>query len=280
LEPTTVSIQFAKFRLLAGLLPVLALTAGTRPAVADDLLNQPMEQPSATDFPSTGPWNVTLGLGGGYAPKFEGADRYHAVPIPYVAISYAGLGAVGSDGFNADVIHSGGFRAGPLISYSAGRDQSDDPHLHGLGDISAAILMGGFAAYRWGDFEVRAQVRQAVSHAGNGLDGSLGATYALHPSSAWTIKAGPQLVFADGDYMKKYFGVTAVQSQNSGLKAYSAGGGIKNVAFGVNSTYQLSQHWLLFGLAKVSEIVGDAADSPIVQSKDQYFAGLGVAYHF
>jgi outer membrane scaffolding protein for murein synthesis (MipA/OmpV family) len=36
----------------------------------------------------------------------------------------------------------------------------------------------------------------------------------------------------------------------------------------------------LFGIAKFSELVGDAADSPIVLSKDQFFTGAGVAYHF
>lgn len=255
------------------------LAAGTTAATAAEIVDQQLERPPVTT-PSASGWDVTLGLGGGYAPKFEGASRYHAVPIPYASISYAGVGSVGPEGFNANVIRSGGFRAGLLVGYSGGRDQSDDPHLHGLGDIEASVQMGGYLAYQWNAFEVRAAVRQAVTHSGNGLDGTLGATYTLKPTDAWTVKAGPQLVFADSDYMKKYFGVTAVQSRNSGLREYRASGGLKDVAFGVNSTYRLSQHWMMFGVAKLSEIVGDAADSPIVQTKEQAFAGAGLAYHF
>ncbi|MDR3440752.1 MipA/OmpV family protein [Telmatospirillum sp.] len=244
------------------------------------MVDQQLEQPAPSDRASHGPWNVTLGLGGGYAPRFEGADRYHVVPVPFASVSYAGMGSVGPEGFSANILRSGGFRAGLLVGYSGGRDESDDPHLRGLGDISTAVQMGGFVAYQWSAFEIRGQIRQAVTHSGNGLEGSLGVNYMMRPTAAWMVKLGPQLVFADSDYMKKYFGITAVQSHNSGLHAYTARGGLKDVAFGLNTTYQLSEHWLLFGIAKVSEIIGDAADSPVVQTKEQAFTGAGLAYHF
>jgi outer membrane scaffolding protein for murein synthesis (MipA/OmpV family) len=271
---------FPQYRCLLFPLLSVALCAGTTAARADEILDQQLEQPSASDHPSTGPWNITLGIGAGYGPRFEGAERYHFTPIPYGSVSYAGVGSLGPQGLGADILRTGGFRAGLLVGYSGGRDENDDPHLHGLGDISSSVLMGGFAAYQWNAFELRAQVRQAVIHTGNGLDGSLGATYTLRPAPGWMFKVGPQLGFADGDYMKKYFSVTGAQSSASGLQTYSAGGGLKDVAIGLNATYQLTEHWLLFGIAKVSEIIGDAADSPIVQDKEQAFGGIGIAYHF
>ncbi len=266
-------------RLLFPLLSV-GLCAGATAAMADEILDQQLEQPSAADHPSTGPWNVTLGMGAGYAPRFEGAERYHFTPIPYGSVSYAGIGSLGPQGLGANVLKAGGFRAGLLLGYGGGRDESDDPHLHGLGNITTAIQMGGFAAYQWNAFEIRAQARQAVTHTGNGLVGSVGATYTLRPAAGWMFKMGPELSFADGDHMKRYFSVTGEQSRASGLQVYSAGGGLQDVSLGLNATYQLSPHWLLFGIAKVSEIIGDAADSPIVQDKDQAFGGIGVAYHF
>ena len=264
------------------LVPLLAggLLAAALPARAQTILDQQMEQPGAADQSVLGHWDVTLGVGPGYAPRFEGAKRYHFVPVPYGVVSVSGLAALGPDGLSANILHAGGFRAGVVAGYGNGRDQSDDPHLRGLGDISASLQLGGFVAYRWEALEVRAQARQSVTHTGNGLEGTLGVTYELHPAEGWMVKAGPQLVFADGDYMKTFFGVSADQARASGLRAYSAGGGLKDVALGLNTTYALSQHWLAFGIVKLSELVGDAADSPITQSKQQAFTGVGLAYHF
>lgn len=264
------------------LIPLLSfgLCVGAASVKAAETSDQQMEQPSTSDQPSNGAWNVTLGLGAGYSPRFEGAKRYHFTPIPYASASYSGLGSVGPEGLNANLLKVGGFRAGALLGYSSGRDENDDPHLQGLGNISASIQMGGFAAYEWQGFEVRAKVLQAVTHSGNGLVGSVGATYALHPATGWMVKVGPQLSFADSDHMKRYFGVTATQARASGLSAYTAHGGLNDMSLGANATYQISTHWLLFGIAKVSEIIGDAADSPIVQDKGQVFTGAGLAYHF
>jgi outer membrane scaffolding protein for murein synthesis (MipA/OmpV family) len=258
----------------------LALLFDATAATADDILDQQLEQPGVADQPSKGPWNITLGAGAGYAPRFEGAERYHVTPIPFGSVSYAKIGALGPEGLGANVLQSGGFRAGLLIGYSGGRAESDDPHLHGLGNISGSIQLGGFAAYQWQAFEIRAQVRQAASHADNGLMGSLGVTYQLRPAPGWMVKLGPQLALADGEHMKKFFSVGTDQSRASGLPTFSAGGGLEDVALGLNATDQLTDHWLLFGIAKVSEIIGDAADSPIVQSKQQAFGGVGIAYHF
>ncbi|HXP97658.1 MAG TPA: MipA/OmpV family protein [Telmatospirillum sp.] len=247
-------------------------------AKADENLDRQLEQPGAGDHPST--WDVTLGIGAGYAPRFEGAERYHVTPIPFGSVSYRGWASLGPQGLGADVVRAGKFKMGVLAGYAGGRDENDDPHLHGLGNISGSLQLGGYAAYQWDAFEVRAQVRQAVIHTGNGLTGSLGATYAFRPAPRWMLKLGPQLSFADSDHMRKFFGVTAGQSASSGLRVYTADGGLQDVALGLNATYRLSDHWLVFGIAKVSEIIGNAADSPIVQSKEQAFGGMGIAYHF
>jgi outer membrane scaffolding protein for murein synthesis (MipA/OmpV family) len=257
-----------------------ALFSGAKMAMADEILDQQLEQTGSGELPSKGAWNITLGMGAGYSPRFEGAKSYHFTPIPYGSVSYAGIGALGPEGIGANVLRAGGFRLGLLVGYSGGRDQSDDPHLNGLGNISGSLQMGGYAAYQWNAFELRAQARQAVTHASNGMVGSLGLTYALHPIERWRVKLGPQLAFADGDHMKKFFSVSADQSRGSGLATYSASGGLSDVAFGINTTFQLTNNWLVFGIAKVAEIIGDPANSPIVQRKEQAFVGTGLAYHF
>jgi outer membrane scaffolding protein for murein synthesis (MipA/OmpV family) len=87
--------------------------------------------------------------------------------------------------------------------------------------------------------------------------------------------------YADDSYMGAYFGVGAASP--SGLAAFSPGGGFKDVGLSAFAAYQLNQNWSLVGFARVSELVGDAADSPIVTqtgNTTQALVGFGVSYTF
>lgn len=258
----------------------LATVMGSLPARADQTLDQQLEQPSEQPTSSMGLWDVTLGMGLGYGPRFDGAKRYHFEPLPFGLVNYGRQASLGPDGLGANVIATNHFKMGVVAAYGGGRDQDDDPHLAGLGNIQSSIKVGGYVAYRWEGLEIRAQARQSVTHSDNGLDASVGASYTFHPAAGWTLKAGPQVSFADDAYMRRYFGVSYGQSRASGLAPYRTSGGPKDIAFGLNGTYQMTQHWMLFGIMRVSELVDHAADSPIVQDKEQVFSGMGLAYHF
>ncbi|HIJ39429.1 MAG TPA: MipA/OmpV family protein, partial [Rhodospirillaceae bacterium] len=245
--------------LWASLALATALSFGPSTTKAEEVFDQQLAQPNDTDFASKGPWNVTLGAGVGYGPRFEGANRDHFVPIPFGSIAYAGVGALGPDGAKLNIFQSSGFRAGLLGGYSGGRNQNEDPRLTGLGNISPTLRLGGFVSYAWQNFELRTQLRQAVIHVSEGMEGSVGVNYTINPTDSWVVKFGPQLIFADSDYMKKFFGISVPQARQSGLTSYSAGAGAKDAAIGLTSTYKISEHWLIFGIAKFSELIGDAA---------------------
>jgi len=268
------------------LLLTLGLCAAAPLAQAQDLADQQLEHPSSSDVDGKGadegksPWNVTLGLGVGVKPRYQGSDREKITPMPFGSISYDKLATLGPDGLRVSLLHSNSFRAGVLVGYNGGRDASTDSHLNGLGNIAPTLQAGGFATYEIQNFEVRAQAEQAVTHSGNGLQGTLGLSYRLHPTNDWLIKVGPQVTIADHDYLQTYFGVTAAQAKSSGLRSDSIGTGVKDAGLALSSTYQLTDHWLVFGILRVSEFVGDTANSPIVQSKTQTFGGAGLAYHF
>lgn len=264
----------------AGIAGALFAIGGAPQVAAQEIIDQQLQQPSAADFPSAGRWNATVGVGGALSPRFDGSNIYHATAIPFGNVTYDELGFLAPQGLGAYLFNSKGFRAGLVVGYGGARDQSADQHLHDLGNISSAVLAGGFLSYRWDAWEASLLVRQAVTHSSNGLEGTLGLTYTLRPSDRWIIRGGPYLAFADAAHMKKYFGISAEQSRATGLGQYSLGAGIMDVALGVSATYRLTTHWLIFGIARISEIVGDAGNSPIVQNSDQAYLGLGLAYHF
>jgi len=226
-------------------------------------------------------WNVTVGIGVGAEPTFPGASAYRASPIPLVAVKYRDLVFLGPGGLGVNVIDWRGFRAGPLLGYGPGRDQSDDPHLNGLGDIARTVTGGGFISYTAGPIRVAGTLRQALTHSSYGLTGRLQLDYRqpLIPRKLF-FEAGPEVDFANDRYARTWFGVSPGQSVASGLPVFTPGGGVKDVGANANLTYRYTQHILLRGFVDVRELVGDVADSPIVQSKTQALVGAGVAYHF
>jgi outer membrane scaffolding protein for murein synthesis (MipA/OmpV family) len=89
--------------------------------------------------------------------------------------------------------------------------------------------------------------------------------------------------WADSRYNETYFGIDANNAIRSGFDTYDAKGGIKDVGVSVNVTYMWTENWGVTGVLGVTQLVGDAADSPIVEdagSATQGLAVLGVTYSF
>jgi outer membrane scaffolding protein for murein synthesis (MipA/OmpV family) len=61
---------------------------------------------------------------------------------------------------------------------------------------------------------------------------------------------------------------------------YNAEAGIKDVYIGLNADVPLNDRWNLKVIGQYSRLIGDAADSPIVESENQFFGGLGLTYRF
>jgi outer membrane scaffolding protein for murein synthesis (MipA/OmpV family) len=86
--------------------------------------------------------------------------------------------------------------------------------------------------------------------------------------------------YAGNDYMHHYFSVTPVQAAASlaNLAAFDADAGIKDVYIGAVGVIPLSEAWTLRVAAKYTRLVGDAADSPVVESADQFSGTVGLSY--
>ena len=250
-------------------------------ASAQDQNQVQLEQGGAGHNSSSG-WDATLGGGFALRPKYEGGDAYTPRLVPMIAVSYdKGLFFAGPAGIGMTAINWQGLRVGPVLGFFNGRKQSDDDHLNGLGDIPVALTAGLFASYSLGAFSLRTDLRQAVTHQANGLYGDVSLNW-MHPiiPGRLFVSTGVRMDFADGSYDRTYFGVSAEQSLQSGLPAYTPGGGIKDIGINAGLDYRLSRHFMLRGFAGVTQLLGDDGASPVVQSKTQGLAGFGLAYHF
>ena len=83
--------------------------------------------------------------------------------------------------------------------------------------------------------------------------------------------------------MSDYFGIDAADARRSGLDQHDADAGFKDIAIGGAVLHDLTERLQVGLLARYARLVGDAADSPIVDdegSANQFFAGLLVGVRF
>lgn len=250
--------------------------------VAGLLLTSHAQAQSMTAYPENGtePWDVNLGGGVAVGPAYPGAKRYKPLPAPMISATYRDTVFFNSMGIGVNAVNINGFRAGPILSYFMGRDHTDEARIGGLKDISMSIAGGGFMAYRFGPIEISGMIRQAMTHASNGLLGTVQINYRGQITPRASFEVGPDLELGNHAYEQTWFGVTETQSARSGLPVYRAHGGIQSVGGHASVSYALTRTIVLRTFISAKQLVSDAADSPIVERKTQVLGGIGAIYRF
>jgi outer membrane protein len=235
-------------------------------------------------------WDITLGAGAASMPKYPGSDEQKLRMLPMIAVRYgrffiggdSGAGGGAGGGIGVNVYEDHNLRVGAMVSVGAfkARKEADDPRLHGLGDIDGTTRLGAFASYKLGWLSADASVSSDVGDNKQGTVAKLGLSANWSPSPRLRISAGPNMTWANGEYMQTFFGIDALQSQRSGRAPYRAGGGVSGVGFGASAHYGFDAHWGLGAFVSTSQLQGDAKDSPITQDKTQSSFGLFATYRF
>ena len=229
-----------------------------------------------------------VGLGARARPAYEGADSKRGDVIPYLRLYGEHLFARTTQG-----ILEGGIRLNPVggvvfgaqLAYEEGRitDESAFLKAHNFEDIDASASVGVHAEADWkiGPMPLNALARYRLN-----TDSDLGAQVDLRLTagifSRWGVNAGVfgQLTWSDAEATQNYFGLTPQQSSRTGLPAYNAGAGLRNVTLGILGTVDLSKHWLVLWGLNARRLEGDARNSPIVQEDTNWFVNGGLAYRF
>jgi len=243
-------------------------------------VEQALEQEGLADRPAPGQWSVTLGLGIASESRYQGANTSRIKVVPLALARYDDL-FLGPFGLGWSAINLKGFHAGPIVGYEGGRSRTDSPNLSGLGDIPSAVTAGLFATYRLSRFEILATARQAITHSSDGLSALLKLDYRVPLiRRQLDFTAGPHLEFSNSEYDQTFFGVTPMQSMQSGLPVFAPRGGLMAVGLHGTLTWFSTENLALRAFADVKRFQGDVADSPIVSNRTQHLIGVGIAYHF
>jgi MipA family protein len=214
--------------------------------------------------------SVTLGLGAESKPAYFGAADTETGPSGHFALdslSYAGVT------FGAETKQGLGF--GGSLRFVPMRDSSDHVALAGMADVDAAFELGGGLRYTAGPFDLFGNLRYGViGH--QAFVAEAGGDFTYRPADAWTLRLGPRMLWGDTEYAQTYFGVTAAESLASGISAYDADAGLISTGIKAEAVYQVTPDWGVVGTVRFDTLQGDAADSPIVQDKDQTIVGVMV----
>ncbi len=226
-----------------------------------------------------------LGLGAGIAPEYEGSEHSKFYPLPYLSLNFENHMSVDliANTLKANLLPSRTFKLGPIGQYIRERDNVDNNTVDKLEKVDASFMLGGFFGV---DVEHFTASIEAMKDVADGNDGSivrLRAGYRIPFNRTWILSINGYATWADDNYMSAYFGVNRTNSQRSGLKEYNADSGIKDVGITVPLRYNATEHWSILGVAGYKRLLGDAADSPIVEdegNENQLYGGAFVIYRF
>ena len=283
-------------------LAAIPITLAAAPVAAQ----APEAESAKADVPDrgvfAGDW-LTLGIGVGYGPSYEGSDDYTVFPAPLAQGSVGGLefGARGP-GLYVDLIADGNseinvkFLAGPLFRVRLDRNSKiKDPVVRSLGKEDVAIEVGATAGISFSKvlnpydtLTISGDIQWDVAKAHRGRLITPAVSYSTPLSKAIFTNLSLSAVHVDDNYADTYFSIDTLGSAASGLPVFDADGGWKSYGATLLGGVDLSGDgrdggWGTFALVSYSRLTGDAKRSPVTSIRgdaDQWFLAAGVSYTF
>jgi outer membrane scaffolding protein for murein synthesis (MipA/OmpV family) len=280
------------------LLRIAATIAAT--ALSPALYAQSDDHPSGP--PREDRNQITIGIGGGLAPRFDGDDDYKLQPGGIVRGKVEGF-EFAMRGLNLyiDLVREkpGGevnFIAGPVAQLRTERTGGlKDPRIQLLGEKDAAIELGAFVGIgKRGvlippdslTFDISFVHDVANVHDSYIIKPAI--TYASPLSKRTFASLGVSADYVGGGYGRTYFDTPALTASVPTISGYATdGAGLKSIGTSLLLAHDLGgdnrKGWGLFALTGYSRLLGQYARSSLVREAgdaDQFLAIFGIGYSF
>ncbi|MEP9366902.1 MipA/OmpV family protein [Xanthobacter sp. VNH20] len=232
-------------------------------------------------------WYVTIGGSGNIVPQYPGSETYELRPGFIFSLEKASeLNTFHSIDDNPSIafLDTGRFRIGAVGRIDWGRDEDNSDRLTGLGNLDPSLEVGGYSEWYPVDWlRLRGELRYGFGGY-EGWVGDLGADVII-PYESWRFAIGPRLAFGSSAYQNAYFGVTPFQSLSANFlgnptPVYQASSGLYSWGATAQLTKNFGKGFTAGVFGTYGRLVGDAADSPLTQSSNQFMAGVSLAYTF
>lgn len=244
---------------------------------------------------------VTIGIGAAIIPTYEGSDDSRIIPAGVARGSVSGFDFIlAGTNLYVDLLREPSdaidFSFGPVVGVNLNRTRGiGDARIRALGKLDTAVELGGYvgigktgvvtSAYDTLSFSVAYQHDVAGAHGSYVITPTL--SYGTPLSTRTYVGLSLSSEYVGDKYADYYFSVTPAGAAASGLPAYHAKGGFKDVSLTLLGAQSLSgdlRHgWALFAIGGYSRLLNDFKDSPTVAiagSPNQWIGALGVSYTF
>jgi len=222
--------------------------------------------------------HIIVGIGGLYAPAYQGADDYRFQPLPMVDVKWGRFFVNLQDGVGANLVESEHVTVGVGLTPVGGYRAKDAPD--GIGKLSLGLGGRGFVKLRQSGFEATLSATKIITGNTEGVIADASLAYPIAASDKLTLVPSIGTTWGDRKHNNRYFGVSAAQSAASGLPQYRAGSGLIDAKAELAIVYRLTDRIGVMAMGGVSSLLGDAKDSPIVYHKTRPYGVFGITYSF
>lgn len=229
---------------------------------------------------------ITVGAGIAVVPDYEGSDDYEAAPLLHFRMAWANGRYLDFTGNRVkfNVMKDSNLSLGPELRVRAKRDDDvEEDAVAEMEEVDRAVELGGFVSYNLGsNFEVGAKLLQDVADGHDGYLLGLNVGYKIYREKMVVVLTA-STTYASNDYMNTYFSVNGNNVGNSSLDYYDADEGFKDVGLTCAIVYQFNERWGATGILGYTRLIGDAADSPVVDDvgdANQLLGGIMGTYRF
>jgi outer membrane protein len=269
------------------------------PALAMAQSDLPKEEKREADR-----YSLTLGLGGGMAPEYEGASDYGFQPGGVIQGKVDGFDfQVRGPNIYVDLTRDApgsklNIIAGPVAQIRmdrTSRTNIKDPRVALLGTRDTAVELGGYVGIGKKGFLIppaSLTFDLAFVHDVAGAHDSFiltpGVALSSPVSQRTFARLGVSADYVGKGYGRTYFDSPAIAAPIPTLTGYATdGAGFKSIGTTLLLTHDLGgdnrKGWALFGLGGYKRLLGQYARSPIVREAgdaDQFLGVVGIAYSF
>jgi MipA family protein len=138
-------------------------------------------------------------------------------------------------------------------------------------DVDGGLVLGAFATYRTGPLAFSVSYHHQVTGDDTGGLVRFGVEHTSRLSPTVKLTTGIGANYATQEYMDAFFAVPGTFAPDAGFK---------DVYVGATASIDLSDRWSLLLIGRYAHLVGDAANSPIVETESQLYGGLALSYKF
>lgn len=236
-------------------------------------------------------WTFELAAGGGVAPRYSGSEEFQAAPTLSFDVTSPGGWFLGTSGAGWGTAIGEHTRVRAYVGGSGSRRGKNSilggsDFLRGMGDIDTRPLVGLAAGYTLGEAVLSGSWQYTLKDDDKGDNGL--ATQQIHLNlemplfdlAGGAVSGSVSTDYGNRGYMQTWYGVSPAQAARTGFAQHKPKAGLVSAGLGMKWSHRAGRNGNWYIAVEGTRLLGDAADSPIVQKANQFGLMTGYTHRF